>query len=302
MVVAIAMCAIPAYATGEEESVHSHMQAVEAYMLINQRVALSMDEDVCESDLTRIDDKLNDMGVREVSFTDVVTDIGHELGYQLMSDYPNPGSNDKVRFYSVYDYLDDGQQIYCLICAPYENSSHSGNKTTGVKTLTSYVDSGAITVVDVSGNLKNAENIVSNVSVRTESLYDIFSDFLSNSTGQVSKYTAEMRTRTVTMFVYSKNTADNVVYYGSTNCVHTYIDHTVTKNATGSPLRAATTSDLILAEDYYDFAVNVVGANPSGYGVVAKHSYVSGVLMKVGGKSALTQGIPCYSTLIQATN
>ncbi len=299
--VCLTLC-MPTSANSVDSDVTKHDQAVQAYQLINQRVALSMSENTEENDLQKIDDALCSLGVEELSFNDIITELGDEIGLQILSEYPNPGSNDEVHFYGVYDYLDDGQQIYSLICSPYEESSHSGNNTTGEEILTSYVTSGAKTEIDIYGNLKNMKNIYSDVSYRNESLYDIFSDFLSNSVGQVSEYVAEMRTRTVTMFVYSKNDADEVVYYGSTNCVHTYIDHTVTKNTTGSPIRSTTTYDLILAEDYYDFPVNVVSKNPSGYGVVAKYSHVKNVIMDVGNDVALRQSIPCYTSPIQAAS
>lgn len=260
-----------------------------------QNFTLKSQQTSIHNRIEQINDQLIDMGVTTLDAT--------ANSSVVAADYPLPPSTDKIRFYSIADWTDDNERIYILIAAPIENSNHSANQKTELVNATNFLTSGAQTLVQIYASKLYAGWVENLIPIAHWFPYELFPSFFPTPTsGQVDLYEARLLTRTVTQFIYKKNSADQPVYYGSTSCVHVNSEEIVRKY-NGSELNTETqnTFELITAENYYDFARIIVNENPSGYAVQRKHSFVHRVDLAFDNEIELTIYPVQYTLPIQAS-
>lgn len=133
--------------------------------------------------------------------------------------------------------------------------------------------------------------------------YELFDELFDGSyTDQtIPEYEMFMQTRTVTMFVYMKNDADQPVYYGSTNCVHTNVEQ-IARVFLGGQLHSEIENQYALAyaEYYNTFPDYCIPADATGYAVTPMHSFVQEVTVRVDNGNVLSIDVPTYEMLSQS--
>lgn len=291
--------------------------SVRALKLINELAQLEMEQEGIyrrQAYISRMDIKSQE---RLLSINNQIEDINNQLTdldvtlitpdtvrLSAASDYPLPPSNDKIRFYSITDYADNGEAIYILVAMPITNSTHSANQSTHWVNATNQLVSGAQTLIEIYASKLYSLYVETLIPEAGWFPYELFSGiFPTPTTGQIDMYEARLLTRTVTQFIYKKNSSGQPVYYGSTNCVHVNTEE-ICRAYVGSQLRSDIQNSytLVTAENYYDFGKEIVNANLSGYAVQTKHSFVTEVNMAFAGNICLTIHPRQYTTPIQATN
>lgn len=220
--------------------------------------------------------------------------------------WPNPGSNNRIQFYGVFDWASNGQQIWLLIAAPIVNSSHSANQNVHATNLQNRLTDGARTLIGIYAD-RAFGNIMSNIPFVRWLPYELLPGFLTPQTtqAQIPLYEARLITRTVTQFIYFRNPAGQPVYYGSTNFVHAQTEQIFRSFASNGQLetRAVNTPiEGIPAIDYFDFGRIVVNANLSAWGVQLRHSFVNRVTMRANNNITLTINPRTFTLPIHAVN
>ena len=218
--------------------------------------------------------------------------------------WPNPGSNANIQFYGIFDRASNGQQIWLLIASPINNRPHSANQRV-IRTGASgnLLRDGARTLMGIY-----AERIFGNWWDSLPYIrwlpWELVPGLVSQTTqAQLPQFEAEMITRTVTQFVYFRNSFGQPVYYGSTNVVHVglsqrYLD---TRGAVSVWRASSPIIEMVPAINYFDFGRLIVNQNLTGFNIRVQHSFVGTVTHRAIGNTVLTIRPPGFTLPIHAT-
>lgn len=275
-------------------------KAEEFLLLMNEKVGLEMqradiDEEKFNAEMRVIDEKLDAIGAKTMTPEEVNEFIGmaSEDVIAVLEDAsllsvtddgpPCPDSNSAINFSWIKTYVND-TWVYTVVASPVENANHSCNKVTDFENMKSELND-LMDAVQIY-----VDKAIGLIPVVQWLPYEKFTDLVFNGTSpnQLQMYEARMATRTVHQFSFQKNTTGHYVNMGIANCVHVNVEE-IMRKYNGSVLETSAKNhyELIVADNYYNWAEYCYVPNLTAQAVTPKRSYIREVGVKVGNNKVL---------------